>query len=784
MDMKYEEYLDRGTKRILELFSSADISAEERDAIISEFTYALAGNITNTKNLREYDFLIFSASVRYVDDEISRILSKENASYEDYEAGIRYCTRQQQSFSMFKQNGWTLPGVKNSSPEKCAEQFWERQEPLSIHGKVLDKDRQIDELFTMAEKDLSVNICDQLERLITELKQDLSVCKQKRIKVPTIKNKEFRKLFKRVAELRKNAEQKEKLYEEIYNNDYQIHSVVSDPATIPDKWTDLISICQKQTSLFAECTNRQWSLPTVRYNQPEKISEKYQHYLDMLNLDNVIAKEWGSLSTNKQYKLFFSRCKTQQENISACIRNGWSIPKLRYPDPDNLIKTIRNAKSKKDRKKRFKRRAFLVVGLIVLIVAFILIAIGKYRIGKIQIPFDDTYAVGKNCYDIYKELKDAGFKSITKKPDDSGWMKENNVIHVTIDKSDSFSKGAYCSPEVSVVITYSSGDRIYVTDLLNDWNKTEYTELEKTLKDAGFSNVTFKEVATSDKQNDGLTAKVTLDGDSYTNEICYLSKTAPIVISYYTFQIAIGNDNAQFIGMDYEKVVADLKERGFTNVQTQEVKTGFAKDYTVVEVTVNGVDTYNSSESFVPDTKIVVKYSSKDRVDLTETLKNWQSTDYEELVSLLNESGFATVKVTPKETEKKSQNRLVSDITLNNEEFIAGDCYLPMSASIKIEYYNLQIRIKQTAKQFEDDQQYSDVVKELKSQGFTNIRLQRANDIGWFPIHATEGTIKKITIDGSSDFVETDKFSYDAEIIIVVHTWEGKGCEDITEIAN
>ena len=38
MDIKYEDYLDRGTRRIMELFSSAGISTEERDAIVSAFT--------------------------------------------------------------------------------------------------------------------------------------------------------------------------------------------------------------------------------------------------------------------------------------------------------------------------------------------------------------------------------------------------------------------------------------------------------------------------------------------------------------------------------------------------------------------------------------------------------------------------------------------------------------------------------------------------------------------------------------------------------------------------
>lgn len=626
MDIKYEDYLDRGTRRIMELFSSASISAEERDAIVSAFTDELARSITDTGSLRDYDLLIYSASVRFVDGEISRILSKENASYSDYEAGIKYCTRQQQSFTLFRENGWTIPVVENSSPERCAELFQKKQEFISIGSKILDEDKRIDELIAVAERELSVSVCNQATDLINELDQDIAVCKQKRMPVPIINNKDTRKALRRVAEIKKHAEQKEARYREIFNTDLQIDEIVSNMSSMPDQWRNLISLCQKQADLLSECRTRRWPLPAVRHNQPERISEQYRHYIGMLDLDRVITKERDSLSTNKQYKEFFGHCNTQQENMSVCVRNGWNIPNLANPDPGSLSNAIHAEKIRKDKRKRFKKRLSLIGAL----VAAVVIGIGKYRAGKVEIPFDASYAVGKNQASIYKELEDAGFKSITKKQDESGWLKENEVISVTIDNSDSFSKGSYREPEVSVVITYSGGNREYVTDMLKDWKKTKYSAIEKALKNAGFSNITLKKVTTSDKQINGLTAAVTLDGISYTNEHCYLSKKAPIVISYYALQIKIG----------------------------------------------------------------------------------------------------------------------------------------------------------QTAKQFEKNQMYSDVIKQLQSQGFTNIRLQRANDIGWFPIHDKEGTIKKFSINGSRDFAETDKFSYDAEIIIVVHTREDKGCEDITEIAD
>ena len=782
MDIKYEDYLDRGTRRILELFSSADICAEERDAIASAFADELAGNIGNTEGLRDYDLLIYAASVRFVDSKISEILSKNNASYTEHETGIEYCVRQQQSFALFKRNGWTIPKVENVAPEQCAELLQKRQESISIRSKILDEDKRINELINKAEIELQISVCDKIKDIANELEKDISICKQKHISVPAIHNKDIRDVLKRVEEIRKNAEYKEAVYKGIYDNNQQIRSTVTNPISTPEQWRNLISICQKQMEYFAECESRQWKMPVVLYDRPDKIIDQYKHYIKMADLDTIITRERDSLITNKQYQEFFDHCKTQQENLTVCLQNGWKVPTLSNPAPGALSNSILAEKNKKERHRRFKRKLYLTGAVLIVIAITILVGLNKYRAGKVKIPFDASYAIGQDLDDIYNELENAGFTNIIMKQDDTGWLEANEVINVTIDNSDSYSKGGYRKPDVSVVITYSSADRVYVTDLLQDWQKKEYTEIENILKNAGFTNITLKEISTLDKQTDKLTADITFDGTSYTNEHCYLSKKAPIIVSYYLLQIGIGNDSAQFIGQDYEIVVSGLKEIGFTNVQTQEVTTGWAKRRTVIGVTVNNVDTYNSGETFSPDVRIVVKYSSNARVDITEILKNWQNTDHEILVNSLKKKGFKNIKLKSKPTENKSQNRLVASITLDNEEYISGDCYLPRSSSIEIEYYSLQIKIGQTAKQFEKNQQYTDVVRQLQSKGFTNILLKRANDIGWFPIHDKEGSIKTFTINNNRDFTETDKFNYDAEIVIVVHTLEDKGCEDIIEI--
>lgn len=74
-------------------------------------------------------------------------------------------------------------------------------------------------------------------------------------------------------------------------------------------------------------------------------------------------------------------------------------------------------------------------------------------------------------------------------------------------------------------------------------------------------------------------------------------------------------------------------------------------------------------------------------------------------------------------------------------------------------------------------------MNDLKEKGFTNIKLQRSDDLktGW---KNPEGTIKKVTIGDTFQFAEEDTFYPDEPITIVVYTFKGRGCEDIAERAD
>lgn len=784
MKNKYDEYLVKGTEKLLDILSSTEIPEEEKEAIVSAFSEELVNNIGDTSKLQDYEYCIYNVSFKYLDGCISRILSNAQASYSDYEFAIKYCVREKEILQLFAVKKWNVPKIGNADLDKCEQTLRIRQESTSITSKIIEEDRKIDELLRTAQTELSVTACDNVLRLLEELTSDIAICKQKKVSVPVINNKDTNKIGKSVSEIRKIAEQKESLHQAMYDVDLQIHNIISMSKSSPEQWQEVIVLCQRQASLIADCSKKQWTRPSLRYASTNEIITKYRHYSHMSVLDKSISSNRSLLSSNTQYKTFFENCTQLANCIDTCRKNNWLIPDLLNTNPIVVANVVREEKKKKDRVKKFKQNVALVAVGIVSLFILVIFCVVKYRDGKVQIPFDSTYVQGESLSRIYDELDEAGFENIVKESDTSGWLDSNEVLAVSIDNQSSYSKNTYKKPDVDVVITYSSPGRVYITDLLKDWKKTEHTEVIDELKEAGFSNITTNEIDTDKKDLDQLTAFIELNGLDYTNEHCYLPKDAPIIVSYYSLKIGIGNDSVQFVGQDYKAVVASLEESGFTNVQTEVINTGWAKGGSVIGVNVNNADSYDSNASFAPDVRIVVKYSSDDRIEISDLVQSLNTTKYVSLQTSLKNKGFTNVTVKEKITENKSLNQLVASFKINNQQFNQGDCFAQKSAPIVIEYYSLKIAIGQKTSSFTENKEgkYTSVVSSLKDMGFTNITVYRNNDLvnGWI---TKEGSIASITINGSDSFEATDSFYYDVSIVIVVNTFKNKGCEDITLIA-
>ena len=780
----FTKYLEEGTNRLLEVLSQMDMDKEATEAIISAYTEELYSGVFNADKMSDYEPLIYGVVLTYTDSQLTKALSSQSLSSEMANKAISLCDKEEALLKLFGEKGWRLPKIANDSIEQCRELIYKRKEATSIKAKMVDEDNRINDLMKQAESNLDLSVCSTIEGILSELDKDIAICRQKGIELPNIGNGDIQKTRRRIDGIKQSAAERDNLYKRIIDGDNNIDIAVTAQATSDNACQGIISLCQSQQQLIEECSAKGWTVPSVRYSEPRAMVSMYSHYQDMLKMDGILASQSNDLTTSKQYKEFFTNCEKQKKNVEICNRNGWRIPQLSMGDPGALLDKVHVEKKKKDKAKTIKQYLIGAAVIAVLIIAVVIFCVIKYREGKVQIPVDTSYAVGLEYDELKEVFEDAGFENVRIVPDENGWEESGTVIAVLIDGKDSFNKDAYVEPDTMVEIRYSSMDRVDISQYLEDWQNREYGDLKTVLQNNKFTGISLNPIDTSEKAQDKKVCGLVLNGQTYTNGRCYIPLNAPIEISYYTLKISIGSSNAQFIGQDYNDVVDSLKEDGFTNVQTEEVKTGWAKGNSVISVMINNSSSFDIGQTYDPGVKIVVKYSSNDRVEVTNRFKDWKTTNYSTVQSALTSAGFTNVTVVPKDTTDKSQNQMIASLTFNGEVYTGGDCFLQKSAPIVIEYYKLKITLGKAAKDYTPNTvgYYSTVVNELKALGFTNIKLYREDDLfnGWI---TKEGAIDSISIAGNSSFTATDSFYYDAEIIILVHTFKGKGCEDITLIA-
>jgi len=779
----YTKYLEEGTNRLLEVLAQMDMDKDASEAIISAYADELYSGVCNAEKMSDYEPLIYGGVLAYTDTQLSEALSSTSLTSEAAGKAISLCDKEESLLKLFKEKGWQLPAINNINIEQCRDLIYKRKESTSIKSKMIDEDNRINDLMKQVETELDLSKCSAIEGILSELDADIATCRQKGIELPNISNVDIQKTRRKIDSIKQSVAERDNLYKKIIDGDNSIDVAVPSQANSGSDCQDLISLCQNQQQLIEECSARGWTVPSVKYYEPRTMVGMYSHYQEMIMLDGLLAAQVDELTTPKQYKEFFSNCEKQKKNVEICNRNGWKIPQLSMGDPGALLDKVHVEKRKKDFAKSIKQKLIGAAVIAVLIIAVVIFCVIKYREGKVQIPVDTSYVVGLEYTELKEIFEDAGFENIRIVPDETGWEESGTVRTVLIDGKNSFNKDAYVEPDTMVEIRYSSLARVDISKFLDGWQDCEYGDIKTVLQNNKFTGITLNPIDTSEKAQDKKVCELVLNGQTYTNGRCYIPLNAPIEISYYTLKITIGSSNAQYMGQDYNNVVDSLKEDGFTNVQTEEVKTGWAKGNSVISVMINNSTSFDIGQTYEPGVKIVVKYSSNDRVEVTNRFKDWKTTNYSTVQSALKSAGFTNVTVVAKDTSDKSQNQMIASLTFNGEAYTGGDCFLQKSAPIVIEYYNLKITIGKAAKDYKPNTEgyYSTVVNELKNLGFTNITVYRLDDIFWGI--TKEGSVDSISIAGNSDFTATDSFYFDAEIIIMVHTREGKGCEDITLIA-
>lgn len=784
MALSFNSYLEEGTNRIIEICQALDLEDGEKQAVISAVTEQLSKGVVEDEVSESPELTACRAAILYNDTELSRILQNKNGLSE-YERGSRVCSRQRELIKAFSDNGWQLPHVNHFQIDDVEAAIKKQAETATITDKIIKEDKQISELLIDAQNELQVGLCDKALALLNILDEDLKTCKKMHVQVPNVANKDIKRVSKRLNDLRKTSEQKETLHQEMKRVDDRLCSIDSQPITSMAQCAEFFSLNKALNRLLSDCHKNQWPIPALKYSNTTEIEDKYQLYQEMLQIDEVIQETLLKISSNKAYKTLMKNCSMQSHNIEQCHEKGWMIPGIVQKDPTGVQKRTKKERARIEKNKRFKR-ALALTGIVLLLVLGLAIFVTyKYREGKVRIPFDATYVAGRDRFAVQQELKAAGFESIRMEADKSGWYKSDAVTSVHIDNSDNYKKGSYRKPEVNVVIKYSSPNRENVSGILQNWEEKDFESIVKALKDAGFINVSDKEETTTEKDEDRLIARLSLNGQEYSSGDCYIPMDAPIEILRYSLRIKISSTSEELLGKDCNEVKKQLEVSGFTNVKLEMYNRGWRPTNHIVGVTVDG-ETVNTNREYLPDASIVIEYSSPNRKEITSIVESWKSMDYETLQQRFKDAGFNKIDISHEETREPDQNLLVSSLMLGEVPYDSGECYIEPSAEIQIIYRKLFIEIGKTAKGLkelgnEEGKNYKNVVDFLKEKGFENIHLERKNLSFINEWMHNEGSIAEISIDGNQKISEEDTFAYDVEIVIKVYTDKDTPYEDIPD---
>ena len=145
--------------------------------------------------------------------------------------------------------------------------------------------------------------------------------------------------------------------------------------------------------------------------------------------------------------------------------------------------------------------------------------------------------------------------------------------------------------------------------------KGDYRKVEQSFRDSGFAKVITDgkgDLLSKDKEKDGHITEVTVDGKKSFKKGEKVMSDVEVKIVHHSMKTAYIPFKAEEAeGENYEDIITQLKEKGFTNIKTKTVEDSSKENETVKSVSVNGETDYESFYSYVVDSKIVVTYYTK-----------------------------------------------------------------------------------------------------------------------------------------------------------------------------
>ena len=346
------------------------------------------------------------------------------------------------------------------------------------------------------------------------------------------------------------------------------------------------------------------------------------------------------------------------------------------------------------------------------------------------------------------------------------------------------------------------------------------------LKSDGFNNITTREDASllsEGTSSENTVSRVEISGKETFKSGDEFKKDVYIVINYLTVKrIKAPFDSSNLESMDYEDAVAQLKAAGFVNISTENLGDlifgWLTTDKSVESISFDGKTDFTTSDSFTPDTKILVKYHSFSDND-TETssfsVDDLSSSEKEKIVgtyvgnfgsvlvlypsakasyyfkSYLPDSDDPITLKTEDDWKYDSSTKslkwlydkgsttVTADFSSDNNIF-----YFTSSGAWNDEYYTKisseapDLTAEYAASVLKKDyflaskympgRNYKTVMQYLKDAGFKNITTTPIYDV-ILGITTPLGSIDKVTINGETNYDTYKNYGTDAKIDISYH---------------
>lgn len=268
------------------------------------------------------------------------------------------------------------------------------------------------------------------------------------------------------------------------------------------------------------------------------------------------------------------------------------------------------------------------------------IIVKYHTIPKVKSSFSSDEVKAMGIDDILKELNDTGFVNITQKDVydlDPDSISTDFINEVLVNEKPIKSEEYYCFDSPVSVISHHPYEKYTVNlnlTFISNWifdkydvtvlvNGEEYSQLkhgedsEMSLRlKEGMNTISF-----TNSENSDVRGMIEMNVDSDIDASYYLScynDRVELKEEYVDHKVEL-NDNEvkmlntkyQYLDKNYEDVVNELKDIGFTNITLNplyDIIWGWTEEGSVSKVTINGLDSYKRGDVYQKDSEVIVTY--------------------------------------------------------------------------------------------------------------------------------------------------------------------------------